>query len=56
LSVLAYFLQEKFIFKPEKLKQDFRFNYDVPFNELFFDVAPNVRINGLHFIDPNLQG
>ena len=49
LSVLVYFLQEKFIFKPEKLKQDFQFKYDIPFRELFFDVEPGVRINGLHF-------
>ena len=49
LSVLAYFLQEKFIFKPEKLKQDFVYKYDAPFEELFFDVEPGVRINGLHF-------
>ena len=49
LSLLAYFLQEKFIFKPEKLKQDFVYKYDAPFEELFFDVEPGVRINGLHF-------
>ncbi len=49
LSVLAYFVQEKFIFKPEKLKQDFVYKYDAPFEELFFDVEPGVRINGLHF-------
>ena len=48
-SLAAYFLQEKFIFKPEKLKQDFAFRYDIPFKELFFDVEPGVRINGLHF-------
>ncbi|MFM2139324.1 MAG: hypothetical protein RJA57_1631, partial [Bacteroidota bacterium] len=28
LSILAYFLQERFIFKPEKLRQDFTFRYD----------------------------
>ena len=49
LSVLAYFLQEKFIFKPEKLRQDFEFRYEVPFREYFFDVEPGVRINALHF-------
>ncbi|HVM89564.1 MAG TPA: alpha/beta fold hydrolase [Puia sp.] len=49
LSVIAYFFQEKFIFKPEKLKQDFEFKYDTPFKELFFDVEPGVKINGLHF-------
>ncbi len=49
LSVIAYFVQEKFIFKPEKLKHDFKYIYDVPFEELFFDVEQGVRINGLHF-------
>jgi len=49
LSVLLYFFQEKLIFKPEKLKQDFQFKYDIPFKELFFNVEPGVRINGLHF-------
>lgn len=49
LSVIIYFVQEKLIFKPEKLKQDFIYKYDVPFEELFFDVEPGVRINGLHF-------
>lgn len=49
LSVAAYLLQEKFIFKPEKLNPDFVYKYDAPFRELFFDVAPGVRINGLHF-------
>ena len=49
LLVLVYLLQERFIFKPEKLKQNFQYKYDVPFKELFFEVAQGVRINGLHF-------
>ncbi|MBI1342369.1 MAG: alpha/beta fold hydrolase [Terrimonas sp.] len=49
LSVLAYFLQEKFIFKPEKLKKDFQFKYDIPFQEYFFEISPGVSINALHF-------
>ncbi len=49
LTVVAYFVQDKFIFKPEKLHVDFKFSYDVPFEELFFDIEPGVRINGLHF-------
>jgi len=56
LSILAYLLQEKFIFKPEKLKQDFVYKYDAPFEELFFDVEPGVRINGLHFKVENPLG
>lgn len=49
LSIGLYFLQEFFIFKPEKLKSDFEFKYDFPFRELNFDVSDGVRINGLHF-------
>jgi pimeloyl-ACP methyl ester carboxylesterase len=49
LTALVYFFQEKFIFKPEKLRQDFQFKYDIPFREYFFDVAEGARINGLHF-------
>lgn len=56
LSVIAYFVQEKFIFKPEKLKADFEFKYEAPFKELFFDVSPGVRINGLHFSRENPKG
>ena len=49
LSLLGYFLQEKLIFKPEKLAADFEFKYDSPFRELFFHPEPGVSINGLHF-------
>lgn len=49
LMLIVYFIQERFIFKPEKLKQDFVYKYDIPFKELFIDVAPGVTINGLHF-------
>jgi uncharacterized protein len=56
LSILAYFLQEKFIFKPEKLKKDFQFKYDAPFKEYFFDIMPGVSINGLHFYRENPKG
>lgn len=49
LSIAAYFIQEKFIFKPEKLHPNFQFRYDAPFKELFFDIEPGVSINGLHF-------
>jgi pimeloyl-ACP methyl ester carboxylesterase len=56
LSIIAYFVQEKFIFKPEKLKADFQFTYNVPFAELFFTPEPNVSINGLHFYRPQPKG
>ena len=56
LSLLLYFFQENLIFKPEKLKQNFQFKYDIPFREYFFDVEPGVRINGLHFFRDNPKG
>lgn len=49
LLVILYFIQDKFIFKPEKLPADFKFVYDTPFEELFFEIEPGVSINGLHF-------
>jgi len=56
LSLAVYFLQDLFIFKPEKLRSDFQFNYDSPFRELNFDVEPGVRINGLHFFREHPNG
>jgi len=49
LLTVLYFVQDKFIFKPEKLPADFKFIYNAPFEELFFDIEPGVSINGLHF-------
>jgi uncharacterized protein len=56
LLLIAYLIQEKLIFKPEKLKQNFEYKYEVPFEELFFDVEEGVRINGLHFYKEKPQG
>jgi uncharacterized protein len=49
LMALLYLVQDRVIFKPEKLPADFEYKYDAPFTELNFDTAPGVRINGLHF-------
>lgn len=49
LLMAAYFLQEHFIFKPEKLPQDFQFKYDAPFREISFQPEAGVNISGLHF-------
>ena len=56
LSIAVYFLQDFFIFKPEKLHPDFEFKYDIPFKEVNFDVEPGVRINGLHFYREQPKG
>jgi uncharacterized protein len=56
LSLAIYFFQEHFIFRPERLHPDFEFKYDIPFRELNFDIAPGVRINGLHFYREKPEG
>lgn len=49
LSIIAYYIQEWLIFKPEKLSDDFEFNYDYPFEELSFPITDGAKISGLRF-------
>ncbi|MDP1762595.1 MAG: alpha/beta fold hydrolase [Sediminibacterium sp.] len=56
LVAIVYFVQERFIFKPEKLPQNFEYKYEAPFEELFFKVAPGISINGLHFYCTDPKG
>lgn len=55
-AALIFFFQDRFIFKPEKLKKDFLYKYDTPFRELYFEVSPGVSINGLHFFNGKPHG
>ena len=56
LCVVAYKIQEYFIFKPEVLSQDFEYKYDDPFEEVDFEPEPGVRINGLRFFHDKPEG
>ncbi|MFY0643430.1 MAG: alpha/beta fold hydrolase [Bacteroidia bacterium] len=57
LNVGAYFLQERFLFKPEKLPEDFDFKYDNQvFDEYNIEVEEGVNINGIHFKVHNPKG
>lgn len=49
LCLIAYWIQERFIFKPEKLSSDFVYKYNSPFKELHFDMPDGAHINGLLF-------
>lgn len=49
IGVLIYFFQERFIFLPSVLAQDFKFQFDKPFEEHFIETENNGRINLLHF-------
>jgi uncharacterized protein len=52
----AYFFQEKFIFQPVRLEAGFRFAFDIPFEERWFELHPGVKINALHFKTPHPKG
>ncbi|MRH99564.1 alpha/beta fold hydrolase [Kriegella sp. EG-1] len=50
LNIIVYFLQERLIFKPEKLPVDFEFKYaNQVFDEYNIEVADGINLNGVHF-------
>ncbi len=50
VNIVAYFLQERLIFKPEKLPEDFEFKYENQvFDEYNIEVDEGVNLNGVHF-------
>ena len=49
LGTSLYFLQEKLLFWPTVLPQDYQFQFNYPFEELFLKTAEDVTINALHF-------
>lgn len=57
VSVLLYYLQDFFFFKPEKLPKDFQFQYENQKVEEYNITTPDgANINGLHFIVENPKG
>ncbi|HRI26447.1 MAG TPA: alpha/beta fold hydrolase [Chitinophagales bacterium] len=52
----VYLLQEWFIFRPEKLPPDFKYQYEYPFEEFFLYPEPQAVINGLLFKLPRSKG
>jgi uncharacterized protein len=59
LCIVAYYVQERFIFKPEKLPANFKFDYKGiadNFEELNFEPEPGVKVNGLRFFHENAHG
>ncbi|PKA84076.1 hypothetical protein ATE92_2246 [Ulvibacter sp. MAR_2010_11] len=50
ISILLYYLQEYFLFKPEKLPSDFQFLYENQIVEEYnLETRDGATINGLHF-------
>ena len=53
---VMYFFQEKLIFFPEKLEQNYEFNYEHDFDELSFKATDGKVLNGLLFKTENSKG
>lgn len=49
IGTSLYFLQEKLIFLPTTLQEDFQFEFQHPFEELFLNAVDGAVINALHF-------
>ncbi|TXN35771.1 alpha/beta hydrolase [Flagellimonas hymeniacidonis] len=57
ISVLLYFLQDYFLFKPEKLSKDFQFYYNnQEIEEYNIETRDGATINGLRFKADNPKG
>lgn len=56
LCLVFYVVQERFLFQPEVLPQDFKYKYEYPVEEVFFEPETGVRINGLHFKITGAEG
>lgn len=57
ISVLLYYLQDYFLFKPEKLPKDFIFLYEnQEVEEYNLQTRDGATINGLHFKTKNTKG
>lgn len=49
LVIMLYFLQEKLIFLPTTLPQNYSFSFSQSFDEIFLTAADDAVLNGLHF-------
>jgi len=56
IGASLYFLQEKILFLPTTLAQDYQYEFRYPFEELFFNTSENVSINAIHFKNENPKG
>lgn len=56
IGASLYFLQEKILFLPTTLAQDYNYQFSASFEELFFKTAEDVSINAIHFKTENPKG
>jgi len=56
MGIGVYFFQEKLIFYPEKLPNDFKFNFHIKFEEHFIKMDDGAELNALRFKSENSKG
>lgn len=56
IGYALYFFQEKILFLPTTLEQDYQYQFDYPFEELFLNTDNDATINALHFKAENPKG
>lgn len=49
ISTALYFFQEKIIFLPTVLEQDYQYEFNYPFEELYLETADDAKLNAIHF-------
>ena len=56
LGLIIYLLQERLIFLPEDLPNDYSYSFDAPFDEHFISMEDGAIINALHFTQAESKG
>ena len=56
INALLYFIQERFIFFPEKLPPGYTFSFPQPFREMLFTAPDQKKLHGLLFKAPAARG
>ncbi len=56
IFVALYFLQEKMIFIPDVLQQDYSYEFSENFEEVFLKTEDGAKLNALHFMVENPKG
>ena len=56
ICLVLYFLQERFIFHPEKLSLDHQFEFPLPFEERFMEMKDGTQLHGLLFRSKESRG
>ncbi len=56
IAVFFYFYQESFLFHPRKTSSNFKYNFDYPFEEQFYETPNNGQIHSLKFKAADSKG